>query len=84
MSSSAATSDERVQAIRCTQCCRLRPYPRTFGTRACMCGGLKFVGSFPMPGEEEWAVSIYKTDLQRDGLWTPALTMNRFNRKATG
>lgn len=84
MPSSAATSDERVQAIRCTQCNRLRPYPDTEGTRYCLCGGLKFVASFPMPGEEEWAIAIYKKELMRDGLWTPALTMDTFTTKGIG
>jgi len=66
-------SDPRVQAIRCTQCHRLRPYPNTEGTMWCLCGGRSFVPSFPMPGEEEWAIKIYERELRERGEWIARL-----------
>jgi hypothetical protein len=35
----------------------------------CLCGGRKFEPSFPMPGEEEWAMQIYSEDLKERELW---------------
>ena len=69
--------DPRVQAIRCLHCHRLRPHPNTEGTLACMCGGRTFEASYPMPGEETWAVTIYEQELRKAGLWSLRLTMRR-------
>lgn len=71
MPSSAATgnSDPRVQAIRCTTCNRLRPHPTNRENISCLCGGRKFVASFPLPGEEQWALTIYEEELRERELW---------------
>lgn len=65
----------RVQAIRCFGCRRLRPIPRSEGTLACPCGSVRFFPSFPLPGEEEWALTIYRKELEEAGLWTPRLSL---------
>jgi hypothetical protein len=43
-----------------------------------MCGGIRFEGSFPVPGEESWAMTIYRQELIDAGLWTPLLSTKRF------
>lgn len=66
-------NDSRVQAIRCSGCHRLRPIPRT-GRPECMCGAWEFFPSFPMPGEENWAMQIYKDELDKKEPWKHSLT----------
>lgn len=72
--------DPRVQAIRCKGCARLRPHPTTEGTLACMCGHREFYPSYPMPGEEGWALTIYRKELERADLWVPSLSATTWNR----
>ena len=66
-----SSSDQRVQAIRCTLCSRLRPHPNDDDPESlwCLCGGRAFSPSFPMPGEEEWAITIYGKELKERELW---------------
>jgi hypothetical protein len=35
----------------------------------CLCGGRSFEPSFPMPGEEEWAFTIYEKEIRERELW---------------
>lgn len=72
--------DPRVQAIRCCGCGRLRPLPNTEGTLACPCGHRSFTASEPLPGEEAWALTIYRKELERAGLWAPSLSAQTWNR----
>jgi hypothetical protein len=72
--------DYRVQAIRCRGCGRLRPHPKTEGTLPCMCGARDFFPSFPMPGEEAWALVIYRKELEEADLLTPSLIAQTWNR----
>ena len=58
-----------MQAIRCCGCGRLRPYGNTEGTLNCMCGARRFFASFPMPGEEAWAIKCYEKELKETGEW---------------
>ena len=64
-------SDDRVQAIRCCSCHRLRPHPRgdTPATLWCFCGGTQFEPSGVFPDEEAWAIQIYDKELKERGLW---------------
>lgn len=64
-----------VQAIRCEGCKRLRRYPKTVGTLACLCGDRRFRESYPMPGEEAEAALLYESELRDAGLWVDNLPL---------
>jgi hypothetical protein len=55
--------DLRVQAIRCSDCHRLRENP-TKERVACGCGSIRFVSSYPHPDEEELALKLYAREIE--------------------
>ena len=57
-----ATPDHRVQAIRCSDCHRLRKNPSK-GEVSCGCGSIRFVSSYPHPDEEELAMKLYAKEI---------------------
>lgn len=63
-------SDPRVQAIRCTDCHRLRAHPtgdpRTF---YCGCGGVRFVDTFPHDDELKVALKLYAREIEESNLY---------------
>ena len=65
--------DDRIQAIRCRGCHRLRPYPVDGKTFFCGCGGRDFVSSFPHPDEEKLALKLYERQIEERNLWRKLL-----------
>lgn len=65
--------DDRIQAIRCMGCHRLRPHPRgnvdaasviTDSARVCICGDIRIMKTFPLEDEEQLALKLYAREIE--------------------
>ena len=60
--------DVRVQAIRCSDCHRLRRHPNK-GVPNCACGSVRFVSTFPHPDEEQIALKLYEKEIEESNVY---------------
>lgn len=61
--------DDRIIAIRCLSCNRLRQYPVDFKTAMCACGSMRFTETTPHPDEEQIALKLYERQIEERNLW---------------
>ena len=61
--------DDRITAIRCSGCNRLRAHPVNFATFMCACGCTRFSPTFPFPEEEQLALKLYSRQIEERNLW---------------
>jgi len=61
--------DDRIIAIRCLGCHRLRAHPVDFATYFCVCGDMRFSSTMPLPDEEKLAVKLYGRQIEERNLW---------------